>query len=106
MWSTLLIRTGTAILLAAGLCRAATDYSLIDAIKRVGTTETPIRIYAGLTARISVVVYPEGQQPPAIVVPKPEPEPVPEPVAVAPAPAPEPEPEAEDEDDDYLDAEA
>ncbi len=34
MWSTLLIRTGTAIVLAAGLCRAATDYSLIDAIKR------------------------------------------------------------------------
>jgi ankyrin repeat protein len=34
MRSTLLIRTGTAIVLAAGLCRAATDYSLIDAIKR------------------------------------------------------------------------
>ena len=34
MWSTLLIRTGTAIVLAAALCRAGTDYSLIDAIKR------------------------------------------------------------------------
>jgi uncharacterized protein len=34
MRSTLSIRTGTAIVLAAGLCRAATDYSLIDAIKR------------------------------------------------------------------------
>jgi uncharacterized protein len=34
MRSTLLIRTGTAIVLAAALCRAATDYSLIDAIKR------------------------------------------------------------------------
>jgi len=34
MWSTLLIRTGTAIVFAAALCRAATDYSLIDAIKR------------------------------------------------------------------------
>ena len=34
MPSALLFRTGTAIVLAAALCRAATDYSLIDAIKR------------------------------------------------------------------------
>jgi ankyrin repeat protein len=37
MRSKLLIRTGAAIVLAAGLCRAATDSSLIDAIKRRDT---------------------------------------------------------------------
>lgn len=76
---------------------------LTDAIKRVSTTEVPVRVYAGLTARITVVVYPEGQQPPAIVVAAPEPEPVP--VAAAPAPAPAPEPAEEVEGVDYVDAE-
>jgi large subunit ribosomal protein L9 len=76
---------------------------LTDAIKRVGSTEAPVRVYAGLVARITVVVYPEGQQPPAVVVPAPEPEPVP--VAAAPASAPEPEPVAEVEGEDYIDAE-
>jgi large subunit ribosomal protein L9 len=77
---------------------------LTDAIKRIGTTEVPVRVYAGLTAHISVVVYPEGHQPPPVAVPEPEPEP--EPVVVAAAPVPEPAPVEETEDDDYIDAEA
>lgn len=38
---------------------------LTDAIKRVGSYNVPIRVYAGLTAHVEVVVYPEGQKPPA-----------------------------------------
>ncbi|HEY3267866.1 MAG TPA: 50S ribosomal protein L9 [Armatimonadota bacterium] len=68
---------------------------LTDAIKRVSIQEVPIRVYAGITARVTVAVYPEGQQPPPIVVAAPpEPE-----VVEAPAPEPvaEPAPEAEAE---------
>jgi large subunit ribosomal protein L9 len=45
---------------------------LTAALKRVGTVRVPVRVYAGLTANIDVVVYPEGQQPPAKEEPKPE----------------------------------
>jgi len=37
---------------------------LTDAIKRIGAYNVPIRVYAGLTAHVDVVVYPEGQKPP------------------------------------------
>lgn len=38
---------------------------LTAALKRIGTVRVPVRVYAGLTAHVDVVVYPEGQQPPA-----------------------------------------
>lgn len=57
---------------------------LTDAIKRVGSYHVPVRVYAGLVAHVDVVVYPEGQQPPA---PAPVVEEAPEPVEAAP-PAP------------------
>lgn len=38
---------------------------LTAALKRIGSVRVPVRVYAGLTAHIDVVVYPEGQQPPA-----------------------------------------
>jgi len=37
---------------------------LTAALKRIGTVRVPVRVYAGLTAHIDVVVHPEGQQPP------------------------------------------
>ena len=78
---------------------------LTDAIKRVGTIEVPVRVYAGLTAHLTVVVYPEGQKPPAVVIAEPEPEPVVIAAAPSPAPAPAPQPAKEVEGVDYIDAE-
>lgn len=55
---------------------------LTDAIKIVSINPIPVRVYAGMTAQITVVVHPEGQKPPTELTPQPEV------VEVAPAPAP------------------
>jgi len=41
---------------------------LTQAIKQIGTFPIPVRVYAGLSGNVTVVVYPEGQQPPAEVI--------------------------------------
>jgi large subunit ribosomal protein L9 len=63
---------------------------LSEPIKSIGGYRVPVRVYAGLTGTVTVVVYPEGQQPPAEEQPveeaaAPEPAPAPAPAAQAPA---------------------
>lgn len=74
---------------------------LSEPIKAIGGYRVPIRVYAGLTGTVTVVVYPEGQQPPAEEQPVEEAAaPEAEPAAVAQPPAePESATEAEPEEE-------
>jgi large subunit ribosomal protein L9 len=38
---------------------------LSEPLKSIGNYKIPIRVYAGITGHVNVVVYPEGQKPPA-----------------------------------------
>jgi large subunit ribosomal protein L9 len=62
---------------------------LTDALKQTGVFDVPVRVYAGLVGHVTVVVHPEGQQPPPPELDKPAPpeEVAPPPVPVAEAPA-------------------
>lgn len=65
---------------------------LTAALKRVGTVRVPVRVYAGLTGHVDIVVHPEGQQPPTAESEAPAPV---EPEAeVTPGPVIDQEPEA------------